>query len=434
MQSTDNSPTLRTTLLLLFLLLVISFWSDGFGLRILTLSDRYSVLNIIASFTILIAAGISIIFTTKKEYSGNFYFWVIVWILILVFIPTYIYLVIINGLSTTEVLRASFEYSGLLIFIVLVAYRADSSFVIRINNIVIKLASIIVVALVALSFFPDLADSILVETSQRYDRIRLGAPKGLEAVVGYAFFYVLVMCTRADLDIQKKIPYYLLFFVYSWYFIAVAMGRRTIFALFAVVIFYFFTRLNRGQKIRLLFTLPFLFALIFAIPQSENLLDLIRLSFYTAVEEYQYGEGNVGIRLFGIEYYLDLFKQSGYIGIGMGSNRLSITNAYLWGMEQFRYNPNDHGIFTVLYQFGFPAIALTIFLLFRIFRDLKIVSLCGMTDHQAIAMAINLYLYFSIIGLLAIFWKPSESLWVGIMFFMVWRMRKEALSWTDAST
>jgi hypothetical protein len=78
----------------------------------------------------------------------------------------------------------------------------------------------------------------------------------------------------------------------------------------------------------------------------------------------------------------------------------------------------------VLYQFGFPAIVLTIIVLYYIFRDLKAVRLQGMPEHWPIAMAIHLYLVFSIIGLLAIFWKPSESFWTGIMLFMIWKMKE----------
>jgi len=178
------------------------------------------------------------------------------------------------------------------------------------------------------------------------------------------------------------------------------------------------------KRLRIILLLPFIFAFFVIIPQSSIILDSIQSSFITATEEFQYGEGNVGIRVFGIEYYMNLFKESGYIGIGMYSNKLSSSDVFNLGREAFSYNPADHGIFAVLYQFGFPAIALTLIFLFHIFRDLKVIRFQGLPEHSPIAMAIHLYLVFSIIGLLAIFWKPVESLWVGIMLFLIWRMNE----------
>jgi len=409
---------------LLFVAILIFLWSNGFGLSIFDLSDRFKVLNLAAIFIILIAAGISIIFTSHKRYLRNYYFWYIVLIFGAALFPTFINLVILGGLSPIEVFRSGLFYSGFFIFIILISYQTDYSTVTKLNSIIITVISANVLAIVTLSFLPDSAQSIFTQTLERFERIRIGVNAGLSAMTQYVFFYLLIICTKSDQTLRKKIPYILLFGVYVWYFFAVEMGRRAIFTLLAVVGYYFLTRLNGSQRMRILFVLPFVLSLFFVVPQSTIIVDSIQSSFVTAVEEFQYGEGNVGIRVFGIEYYLNLFKESGYVGLGMLSNRLPSADAFILGAEVYKYNPADHGLFAVLYQFGFPAIVLTIIFLFHIFRDLKVVRLQGMLEHWPIAMAIHLYLVFSIIGLSAIFWNPWESFWTGIMFFMIWRMRE----------
>jgi len=414
----------RNTILLLFVALLIFLWSNGFNLLFFDFSDRFKLLNLAAIFIIAGLAGIRIVFTSKIVFTKNYYFWFIILILCAILFPTYINLVITSGLKPIEVLRSGFFYSGFFIFIILVSYQSAPNIVNKLNTIIIAMISFNVLFIVVFSFFPDLANSVFVHTMERFGRIRIGVESGLGPMTHYAFFYILIMCTQSSERIKSKILYFFLFGIYIWYFFAVVMSRRAIFVLLAIVGYYFLTRLNGKQRMRILLALPLVLSLLFVLPQSTIIVDSIQSSFVTAVEEFQYGEGNVGIRVFGIEYYLNLFKESGYMGIGMLSNRLPSSDPLLVGAEFFRYNPADHGIFAVLYQFGFPAIVLTIIVLYYIFRDLKAVRLQGMPEHWPIAMAIHLYLVFSIIGLLAIFWKPSESFWTGIMLFMIWKMKE----------
>jgi hypothetical protein len=421
---TDTGLTIkRSSILLLFVAILIFLWSNGFDLPILAFSERFKILTIVADFIILTASGISIILSSKIRYTRNNYFLFIVLILCAVFFPTFINLVIFNGLSPLEIFRSGFFYSGLFIFIILIYYDVDYSFVNKLNTLAIAIVSINVLVIVAASFFPVLAEIVTVKTSVRFETARINIAKGLGSFAQYTFFYLLIMSIKIEQTPKKKLSYILLSGVYIFYFFFVSMSRRTIFALLGVLIYYIFFRLSGRRKIQILFVLLLFIALLFVIPKFETILGIIQSSYYTVAEEIQYGEGSAGVRIKGIEYFFNLFHQYGYIGIGLGSSRLPVTDPLFIGQEILNYNPGDHGIFAVLYQFGFPAIILTIIVLFHIFRDLKAVRLQGMPEHWPIAMAIHLYLVFSIIGLLDIFWKPSQSLWPGIIFFMVWRMR-----------
>jgi hypothetical protein len=157
-------------------------------------------------------------------------------------------------------------------------------------------------------------------------------------------------------------------------------------------------------------------------------IDAIRSAFASSVRDYREAEGSLTLRLSGIRYFMGAFRNGSYVGIGLMSPKLQERKTHFLGTQFYRYNPGDHGIFAVLYQFGFQAILLTIVILYRLFQDLKVIRRRGPPEHQTIAMAIWLYLCFSVLALLQVFWKSHLTLWTGIMFFMVWRMR-EGLTW-----
>lgn len=421
----NNRFTIKyDTILLFFLAILIFLWSNGFNLSIFDFSDRFNLLNLFGLLLIVFFAGHSMLFVSWKQYSRNYYFWCIVGMLATALFPTFVNLVIVKGLSPIEVLRSGLRYCGLFIFILLISCRTSSSFVAKLNALVLGIATVNVLSLIALSFFPAVADSLFVKTMERFGSIRLQIFSVLTPMAQYAFCYALVICTKDVHLTKKKVFYLLLFGIYFWYFFVIALGRRTILALLMVISYYIVFHLRGRYKFRAIFALPFILLLFLVVPRSTVILDSIKSSYTSSVEEYQYGEGNVGIRVRGIDYYSHQFKESGYLGIGLGSNRLQLSDPYRLGMERYRYNSNDHGIFAVLYMFGFPGIVLTVIFLFHIFRDLAIIRRRGSPEHQSVAMAIHLFLVFSIVALLQIFWKPSLSLWTGLIFFMVWRMRE----------
>ncbi len=412
------------TVLLLFVVVVIFLWSNGFNLQLFDLSDRFKLLNLFGLFMIVTAAGFSMTLVSWARYFRNYYFWCIAGILAVALFPTFVNLVVVNSLSPVEVLRSGLGYSGLFIFILLISYRTDFSFVVKLNTIIFAMATVNVLFLVVMSVVPGVAESLLVINIRgRFDRIRLVVASGIVPMVQYAFCYALVIGTERVRFATRKALYLLFLVAYFWYFFIVEMGRRTIVVLLIIITYYIVFHLRGRYRLRTVFALFFILSLLFAVPQFNAIQNAIKSTYSSSIEEYQLREGNVGIRLEGINYYLNLFKESGYLGIGLPSNRVQQSDPYIQGTEWYRFNPNDHGIFTVLYSFGFPGIVLTIVFLFHLFGDLTIIRRRGPPEHQAIAMAIHLYLVFSIVALLQIFWKPSISLWTGLMFFMVWRMR-----------
>lgn len=415
----------RDTVLLLFVASVIFLWGNGFNLRLFDLSDRFKILQLAGLFLIVIATGLRMPFVSWNRYIRNYYFRAIVGLLSVALFPTFVNLVLVNGLSPIEVLRSGLMYAGLLIFIMLISCRTNSSFVAKLNAMIVGMSTTIVLSLIILSQFPAVADSLFVKTSERFGMIRLGwRTYGLGPMVLYSGLYSLVMCTKGERLTKSRVFYAVIFCTYIWYYLVISMGRRTIFALLIIICYYFLFHQSGIRKLHAVLASLLFCILLLVVLQSTALLDNVQSSYTSLLDDYKYGEGTLTIRLEGIRYYMNEFRETGYIGFGLASNRLPESDKVFVGRRYYWFNSNDHGIFAVLYQFGFLGIILTIMILFHIFRDLAIIRRRGSPEHQAIAMGIHLYLCFSIVALLQIFWKPSMSFWTGLMFFMVWRMHE----------
>ena len=425
MTPTNQQLKTRDTILLIFVGVTTFLWNNGFGLRIFDLSDRLEILNLAGLFLIVGAASLRMLFVSLETYFQNLYFRIILGILAAVLFPTFVNLVILKGLSPIEMFRSGLGYCGLFIFIVLVSYRASSSFVGKLNTMVFTICTANVLFLIAMSLLPALGEELLGRASVRFGRDRLSLGGGLGVMVQYSFCYALVVCGIGRQNIRRWAFDLLLFGAYLWYFIVISMGRRTIFTLLIVVCYYVLCHLDATRKVRaLLVGLFFLPSLFLFLPQSAVLLDTIQLSYTSSVANYKSDDDTLGVRYDGIRYYLQELHNTGYIGMGLPSSRLSEDDPFLRGRREYHFNPGDHGIFAVLCQFGVVGILLTLLFLFIMFRDLSIIQRRGSPRHQAIAMAIHLYLVFCIVGLLQIFWKPMMTFWTGLMFFMVWRMKE----------
>ena len=243
---------------------------------------------------------------------------------------------------------------------------------------------------------------------------------GVGPMTQYAFCYALVMCTTSGRVTKSRVLYMVLCGAFLWYSFTIAMGRRAMLAMLVVVCYYLMFHLDATRKTRVALGGFFLLVPLFLlVPQSRAMLDTIGSSYNSVIEESDQGDdSSVGVRLVGIRYYLNEWRSSAYLGLGHCTWASGVTGGP-------SYTSGDHGIFSVLYQFGVQGIILTFVILFRMFRDLRFIRRRGTPQHQAIAMAIGLYLVFSIVGLLQIFWKPVICFWTGLMFFMVWRMLEE---------
>jgi len=424
-KSSSGNISKRDIILLLFVASMLFLWSNGFNLRLLELGDNFRIVKLVRIFMIVVAIGLSVLFARGARYFQNYYFRSIIGLLLIVLFPTIFNSVIVYGLGLKEILLSGHAYCGFFIFILLISYRTDSAFVARLNTIVLAIATVSILSLILLSRFPAVADSIFVRSSERFDSTRLAVAGGLVSMVSYSTFYLLVMSTKATQATKSRIFYFLLFCAYVWYYFTVAMGRRTIFSLLIVMCYYGLFHLSTIRKMYAVSALVFFSVLLLSVPQLHPLVDNVRLSYTSSLEDHKIGKGTLTKRIDGIQYYLNEFRNTGYLGVGLISTHISEDNPLSRGRVVYRYNSGDHGILAVLYQFGFPAVVLTIIILFHIFRDLTIIRRRGSPEHQAIAMGIHLYLCFCIVALLQIFWKPMISFWTGLMFFMVWRMREE---------
>ncbi len=110
----------RDTVLLLFVASVIFLWGNGFNLRLFDLSARFKILQLAGLFLIVIATGFSMLFFSWDRYFQNYYFRSIAGLLAVAFFPTFVNLVIVNGLSPIEVLRSGLLCCGYFIFIFLI--------------------------------------------------------------------------------------------------------------------------------------------------------------------------------------------------------------------------------------------------------------------------------------------------------------------------
>ena len=207
----------RNTILLLFVAVVISLWSNGFNLRPFHFSDRFDILQLVGNFLILFATALCMMLVSWERYIRNFYFWAIIGLLAAALFPTFVNLVIVNNLSLIEVFRSGLFYCGYFIFILLICYRTDFSFVTRLNSIIIGICTANVMFLILIAHFPGVANSLLVVTGERYDQIRLYVAFALGPMVGYSTFYLLAMWTRGSQSPRAKMFYAAIFCVNVWY-------------------------------------------------------------------------------------------------------------------------------------------------------------------------------------------------------------------------
>jgi O-antigen ligase/polysaccharide polymerase Wzy-like membrane protein len=422
----NNSLKRRDTGLLFLVGALFFLWSDAFNLRVFSLSEGLQLLQLVAVFAVVLFAGLAVFLRGWHAYASSFYFWAILGLLAAILFPTFVYLVVRNGLSPIEVFRSSIRYPGFFIFIALASHRTDASFVSRLNGLILVMATVNVVVLNLLAFAPSVADSLLIVTSERFGLTRLTLSAGVASMAGYAQYYLLVKTLDGSETLKKRSICGFFFLTYLWNTLVVSLGRRSILILLIVLSYYWLLHLSDARRLQVVAALFLLSAVILVPPVTETVGTTLYESYFSVKEEYRRGDGTVGIRLEGIAYYGQMFRDSGYLGIGLSSNRLAGSDPYRIGREDLQYNPGDHGIVSVLYRFGFPGILLTMLILIRMFRDLASIRRYGLPEHKTIAMGVHLLLVASIVGLGPLFWKDTMSIWTGLMFFMVWRMKKEA--------
>jgi hypothetical protein len=415
--------TRHHNLLLGLIFLLLFMWSNGFGLSVFDLSDRFKVLQLISIFVIIALSALVIIFKGWRKVHSNFYVVVVFGIIFCAMFPTFLYLVVLRGLSPIEVFRVTLPYSGLFIVVILMSFRTRSEFVERLTWMSVITVTAYVTILLLLSLFPDIADDMIQKTSERYGHTRISLQYGLNVLGIFAFFFFLVKAF--SVKGSKKNVYISAVVLFLLFHLTTSIGRRDILSIFVVVLYYWLFYLSNIKKIYGVLLVIFFISSIWFVPQFEKARKIFPSILHSTSEDFATKEGTIGVRMEGIKFNFQIFRDTGYLGVGILSDRLQSNDPYYYGREIFRFNPNDHGLFAVIYRFGPLGVIFTFVVLVRIFKDLNIIRRYGAYQQQHIAMAIHLVLVNDLVGFTHVFWKPLQSFVYGLLFYMIWRMRKD---------
>lgn len=424
---TLNNPAMRNTTisirthnvpLLLITGLLILLWSNGFELKVFHLSDRFAILLIAAVFILVGCTALRLPFLFTQGAFKNRYFCAIFGIFSIALFSIFFNSVLLGGHGLVEMPRQGFTYCGLLIFVFMLSCRTDSSFVPALNALILGICVINMLLIIGVSLFPGMIEELFVRTGTRLGSARLRSP--LWPLFVYSILYCMVMCSNDARSNNSRLFYLTLFVLFMWYFLFIDMTRHTILGFIMVMGYYWLFHMKIGHKGIAIFLTLVLLAGSLAFT-NVTVFDAIGSTFSSTIDGFRSNKGTIAHRIEGIYYYMDKFEDGGYIGIGPAKFSWTV----LESSAALHYNPVDHGLFAVLYQFGFQAIVLTLVLLFMMFRDLRAVRRFGPKQYQPIAMAIWLYLLFVLIDLRQVYWRHQFALWTGIILFMTWRMLDE---------
>ena len=391
-------------------------------LRMLEFGGQYMILKILAVFLIVILVVAKLPFVPHCGLFGNFYFLSILGIFIVVLIPTFTTGVLHYGQSPVELLRLPLMYNGLFVFAILFIYRSDERFMVQLNWLIIGLSLMGTLFAIGLSFYPEMAPTLLAKSAilpNRFGRPRFGNSMGGEA---YSIFFLLTTLVERRQSRQTRSLQIAALFVFAYYLLFVYMGRGHLMTIVLSLLFFAIFHFGIHKSLPLVVAL-LLIVVVIEVFANNSVVEMIEEHLQSTREEFQYGDGNVGIRVDGIHYYMDKFRETGYMGIGLLSTTRASNTDIVLTMLIDKYNPADIGIFGAITQFGFPAVILMIIILIRMFCDLNIVARKGSVNHKLMASALQAFLIYNIVGMGHMFFWHKSSLEWGLYFFMTWRLR-----------
>lgn len=416
----------RHTVGVILVLILIFMWSDGFALNIFNFSDDLNILKLIMMFALF---GITIIFYLANPGNDAFssvYGLSILGILSIALLTTFYYLVIGAGLSVIEVFRVNLLYPGLFSFFVLAIclnFNGAADITVRVISVTVFMY---IVFLMIISVDRQLADMFVVRTSLRFDDTRITLREGLR-LLGSLFFFLMVVKIGSARTAYQKAMYAGATLVFLTYLVTVNMSRRMIMLMlittFVFVLFYG----SAQRRFYYLSIVAILTALIWFTPIGEPIRIGIESSLSTSATEFEERGGTVGVRIEGIMFNMQIFADNGYFGIGNRSDRLPTTDPYFYGREIYRYFHGDHGFFGVMYRFGIIGTLVSLIIVNRIYWDTRFIRKYGSANHKEIALAVWLVFLFGFLSFDEMFWTQRYSAFYGLLFFLVWRMRRETV-------
>jgi hypothetical protein len=404
--------------------LLVFLWSNGARLKVLQVDEHYvNALRLGAVGLILL--GCVCFFSGAKlaKLGRQFYFRCIVALLLAVMVPTLISGVIRGGQSPVEIIRLPMMYYGMLVFALLSFLVPQGLSIKPIINVFCG-SIVFVITLYVVATALGVADRWFVDSAaigMRFGINRLTATAGVNNSVVFAIIYSIVNIVMGRQRVAVRSWWVASLGLLAAYLFFVVVSRMRI---IAVLICVFLFLLKHAPPKVFVAIAAVLASLIIVMPfvSSIDPVAIVTKSYHSMSVTESGEDDTVTIRSDGIRHYGELFKATDYVGIGMVSVERTGNTEASRARKELSFNPADIGIFAVLFFFGLPGILLTVFILWRMFRDTRRISLYGPPDDRIVALSIRYYLLFCVISLYHVFLYEEYALEWGILLFALSRM------------
>ena len=361
---------------LLFITIIIFFWSNGFGFVFFDLNENSQILQLISFLIIVMTTFFIIFFSSEKNIFNNNYTSNLLKIILIVFFISLLNSTFGEGNDFYKTMLQMSPFIGFGILPILMSFNNNKYFVNRVNKLIVFITLIIVtIYFYIYMFYGNTIDSILATSSTRLESNRITIP--IVTLFVYTLFYCFLKVNSSRG--KEKYLYLIVFSCLLLYHIFIDMGRRTLLGISITLLLYIVINLN-SRKMRntilATFTIFILFISLFNLELNSSLSLL-----FSSISS---GESDtLSIRLEGIKYFMSQFENGNNLGLGLVER-----------IEELGFHSGDHGFFAVIYQFGVIGIILTISMLLKLYKDISFIKKFGGAEYKIIANAIRLFFHF----------------------------------------
>ncbi len=333
-------------------------------------------------------------------------------------IVSYINGVLVYGQPLLGIVRCLVRWGGLAIYPTLLMLGNVPG----LEKRIIRFFLIIGVAAMALSMLTqifDLYDVLFMRaTHERMGIIQ--APRLFIRIAVFSLFFFIVHCFYSR-SLKKLL--FLLLAGMIFYVIAFAMLSRRHIVLIPIVLIYFIIRMlpfhisiktlliSMAIVLLLFLSIPSLYA--YMVDYGHDLWD----TFFVLQAK---GYGSAEIRIEGLQYYWNYFKQSNFIGFGkISTAHGNITNpiaAALTADRSVMYLA-DLGIIGALFKWGFSGIVILSASLYVCFRRIYFIRKYGLLEQRLLATTLELCFIFEFCRL-GPFWADHSLNYVVFVLYM----------------
>lgn len=335
-----------------------------------------------------------------------------------VIIVGYLNGVLIYGQPLLGIVRSLVRWGGLMIYPTLLMLGN----VPVLEKRIIKFLLIVGVSSMALSMLTQifaLYDVLFIRVpEQRMEITR--APRIFIESAGFSLFFFIVHWFH---NRSLKKLWFLLLAAIIFYVMAFAILSRRHFVLIPIVLIYFIIRnlpFHIALKI-LLICMAILLLLFLSIPSFyDYMVEYGRNLWDTFFNPHSESYGSAQIRVTGLQYYWDYFKQSNFIGFG----KISIKHGDITNPIAVALNDknscmvlSDLGIIGALFEWGFSGLVILGASLYVCFRRINFIKTYGLLEQRLLAITIELCFIFQFCRL-GPFWADSSGDYMAFVLYM----------------